>query len=299
MAKITAIDLVNYATQSWRIRRFLTWLGQGFANIRISWIKNKQITLFTKFFPIDWQEAQFTSPNDYPTFNAFFTRKLKADARPIDHTPNTLVFPVDGYVSEFGKIEKDQLLQAKGFYYGVNELIGDPELARHFHDGEFITLYLAPDNYHRVHCPFEGKISAMRYIPGRLFSVNAATTQKTPQLFTRNERVVSIFETAHGPVAVIFVGAGLVGGIHTTWAGRVCPPHGDKVQAWEYLTSEYHGINIDRGQEIGHFSIGSTVIILTPSGSLSWKKHLAPNQTVKMGEEMARWNNAFAWHYAG
>jgi len=291
MQKTTLLNLLNYASIPWRLRQALAWLGKRVTETRINWIKNKQINLFARYFPINWHEAEYGEAKDYPTFNAFFTRRLKAGTRPIDKTPDTLIFPVDGFVSQYGDIEDDTLLQAKGFYYGVTELVGDAALAQRFKNGQFITLYLAPQNYHRVHIPYEANLSQMRYIPGRFFSVNAATTQTTPQLFTRNERVVTVFETEQGPLAVVFVAAGLVASVVTPWAGAVCPPHGDKVHAWDYSKKTEEGITFNRGEEIGYFALGSTVVILTPEKSLEWCRPMAEQEPVKMGEAMARWKH--------
>lgn len=289
MVKKTLTNALNNASHYLYLRQFLAWIGRKFVEIRISWIKNKQITLFDRIYSVNWEDAEYSSPDDYPTFSAFFSRRLKPGVRSIDQTPNTLVFPVDGYASEYGDIKKDTLLQAKGFYYGLHELLGDPTLARTFENGQFITLYLAPHNYHRVHLPFEGRLSEMRYIPGRLFSVSPETAQAVPELFTRNERVVTVFDTDHGPLAAIFVGAGLVGSVFTSWAGCVCPPHTDKVEAWSYPAESKQAIEFDRGEEIGYFALGSTIILLMPEKSVQWQKDFPAQYQVKLGEKMGQW----------
>jgi len=230
-------------------------------------------------------EAQENNPFAYPSFNALFTRSLQPNVRPIAAEPSDFASPVDGCISQLGFIQDGQLLQAKGHSYSVSSLLGnDSRLASIFKNGTFITLYLAPPDYHRVHMPLEGHLSQMIYVPGRLFSVNQQTTASIPNLFARNERVISLFKTAAGQMAVILIGAMIVGSIETVWAGTVAPSVRQVPHHWEYADSVY----LKRGEEMGRFKFGSTVIVLLEPNVIQWLARLTPGVRVQLGQRLGR-----------
>lgn len=233
------------------------------------------------------EEAVVTDPYAYVSFNDFFTRALNPEARPISLGLQDFVSPADATISQLGLIYQESIIQAKNHSYTTSELLGgDAALASHFYNGTFITLYLAPHNYHRVHMPLDGYLSRMIYIPGTLFSVNAETTAKIPNLFARNERVVCIFNTSIGKVAIILVGAMIVGSIETVWAGTIQSTTGT-IQQWKF---EQQPIFLRRGEEMGRFKLGSTVIVLLEKEVLTWKLGLDANDTVQMGQSLGKTN---------
>lgn len=239
------------------------------------------IRWFIKAFKVDMSDAEIQDINQFPTFNQFFIRSLKPQSRPIAGGEFELASPVDGTVSQAGQITKDQLLQAKGQYYAVQDLLGgDLQMASLFTAGQFATIYLAPYNYHRIHMPLQGRLKKMIHIPGRLFSVAQWTVRAIPGLFARNERVVCLFSTPAGPMAMILVGAINVAAIETVWHGLVTPPKGSKVSEFDYDNDrrEYA-----KGEEMGRFNMGSTVILLTTC-KVNWNSLLQPGQALKMGE---------------
>jgi phosphatidylserine decarboxylase len=263
--------------------------------IEIPGIKNLLIRWFVGQFKVDLSEAQRTRPEDYASFNDFFTRSLDEDARSVVFGTHNLVSPVDGKVSELGDIHGDRILQAKGTSYTVGELLGgDQELANEFLGGEFATLYLAPANYHRIHMPLTGKLHTMTYIPGKLFSVNEATVRGVPGLFARNERVVCNFETEHGPMVMVLVGAIFVGSIETVWAGEITPGGPDTLTRTSYQTDK--PIRLVQGEEMGRFNMGSTVILLMPKGKCDWLDNLQAGSPIQMGELLATIGKASASH---
>lgn len=247
------------------------------------WIKDPFIKWFQKRFDISLAEAEIESPTDYPTFNAFFTRALKEGARPINPEAKGIVSPADGVISQCGPIREDEILQAKGAYFSVADLLGgDEALAKEFQQGAFATVYLSPKDYHRVHMPVTGTLRSMTYVPGRLFSVNNATAAQVPRLFARNERAVCIFDTEQGPVAVILVGAMIVAAIETVFAGQVTPLS-RKVQTVDY---QEQPITLEKGAELGRFLLGSTVILLFPEQQATWLPSLQAGTALKVGELM-------------
>ncbi|WP_425353289.1 archaetidylserine decarboxylase [Salinicola halimionae] len=228
-------------------------IGQ-LADCRIAWVKDLFIRRFIETYGVDMSQARQPDPGAYPCFNDFFTRELKLDARPIGEG---LVSPADGVLSRYGRIEHGTLIQAKGQTYSLSALLGgDVSRAAPFRQGSFATVYLAPKDYHRVHMPMTGTLREMTYVPGRLFSVNSATANYVPGLFARNERLVCIFDTERGPLAMVLVGAMIVAGIETTWAGQVTPLSG-RVQTTRFDEP----IVIEKGQEMGRFKLGSTVVM--------------------------------------
>lgn len=247
--------------------------------------KNALMRWFMHKYAVDLGEAEYHDVNDYEHFNAFFTRALKPGMRPQPAAPNILSCPVDGTISQFGPVRQGRIFQAKGHEYTASELLADDLLAHSFYNGTFNTIYLAPHNYHRVHMPCSGKLRNWAYIPGRLFSVNPGTARSVPGLFARNERMVAVFDTAFGPIALVMVGAIIVGGIETIWNGRLTPPHLRNAQPTYY--EPMHPVVLQRGDELGRFHLGSTVILLAAHGALNWNTSLSAGREVRLGESLA------------
>ena len=244
-------------------------------------IVQPMIRWFIKQFDVDMSEADVSDITAYQTFNQFFTRALKHGARPIVPGANTLACPVDGAISEAGHIHDGQILQAKHHHYTVSELVGgDAELAAMFKNGRFATIYLAPYNYHRIHMPLDGLLRKMIHVPGRLFSVAQWTVRSIPRLFARNERLICLFQTDAGPLAMVLVGAINVAAIETVWSGLVTPPRGKKTSEFDY---SHTNKTYPKGSEMGRFNMGSTVILLTPP-NVEWLQKLRAGRRVKMGE---------------
>ncbi|MEJ7928777.1 archaetidylserine decarboxylase [Ramlibacter sp. AN1015] len=264
-------------------KRLLTQLAGAVASMRAGAVTHALIRRFVAHYGVDMQEAADPRIESYPSFNEFFTRPLRVGARPIADTP--FVCPVDAAISQFGPIEHDQIFQAKGHSYSTTALLaGDAQLARQFDHGHFATLYLAPRDYHRIHMPCDGRLLRMLYVPGDLFSVNPVTARHVPGLFARNERVVCVFETAWGPFVNVLVGATIVGSVATTWHGVVNPPRTRDVRQWRY---EDQQIVLRKGQEMGRFLLGSTVVMLFPRGVVTFRPDWAPARAVRLGEAMA------------
>lgn len=262
-------------------KQALTQLAGKFAGARLSWTP-AVIKWFIARYNVNMAEAANPDIHSYATFNEFFTRALKAGARPLADAD--FVCPVDGAISQFGTIEKDQLFQAKGHTYSTTALVGgDAALAAQFQDGDFATIYLSPKNYHRIHMPCAGRLTRMIYVPGDLFSVNPVTARGVPGLFARNERVVCVFDTAHGPFVLTLVGATIVGSMATTWHGVVNPPRTRDVREWRYDDQQ---ITFNKGDEMGRFLLGSTVVMLFQKDALKFYQQWSPALPVRMGEVM-------------
>lgn len=245
------------------------------------------IRWFIKIFKVDMSHSVIQEISSFPTFNEFFVRSLTPESRPVAAGKNELASPVDGTISQCGDIMNDHLFQAKGHFYSVQALLGgDPLLAKLFQGGRFATIYLAPYNYHRIHMPIDGHLKKMIHVPGRLFSVAQWTVRAIPGLFTRNERVVCLFSTPSGPMAMILVGAINVAAIETVWNGLVTPPKGKRLSEFDYDHTEK---NYVKGEEMGRFNMGSTVILLT-TDKVKWSQLLKPQQTLKMGELIGQFN---------
>jgi phosphatidylserine decarboxylase len=241
------------------------------------------IRWFVARYHVNMAEAENPNITSYASFNDFFTRPLRAGARPLAQAD--FICPVDGAISQYGAIERDQIFQAKGHNYTTHALVGgDVPLATQFYDGHFATLYLSPKDYHRIHMPCAGRLRRMIYVPGDLFSVNPITAQGVPGLFARNERVVCVFDTAHGPFALVLVGATIVGSMATVWHGVVNPPRPGKIVEWTY---DNQTIELARGAEMGRFLLGSTVVMLWPKNTLRFNVEWAPHRPIRMGEAMA------------
>ncbi len=261
----------------------ITRLLGMFARRRCGALTQWAIRRFIARYNVNMAEAVQTEPGAYATFNDFFTRALRPGARPL--ATARLVCPVDGAISQFGRIERDQIFQAKGKSFSSSALLaGNEALARRFDDGLFATLYLSPRDYHRIHMPCDGRLVSMRYVPGELYSVNPATARAIDALFARNERVVCEFDSPHGPFALVLVGATIVGSIATAWHGIVNPPRSPSVRHWDYRD---RNITLKQGEEMGRFLLGSTVVLLFPQGPLQFNPDWAPTRSVHLGEAMA------------
>ncbi len=251
--------------------------------------KEWQIRWFIRRYGVDMSIAAQSDPLAYETFNSFFTRALKAGARALVTGADDIACPVDGAVSQMGAIESGRIFQAKGHTFSLEDLLGgSAERAAPFRNGQFATLYLAPKDYHRIHMPLGGQLREMVYVPGRLFSVNARTTSVVQDLFARNERVIAIFDTDAGPMALVLVGALFVAGIETVWSGAVTPPFGKTIQQWSYQDKN---IRLERGAEMGRFNMGSTVIVLFGPGRSAWRTGLCADTAVRMGELLGKIKN--------
>ena len=265
-------------------QHFLSRLVRSLAGARIGWLRRALIRGFLRHYPVDLSEAERSNPSSYESFNDFFTRKLHQGARPIDPEPTSVACPVDGYVSQAGRLADDRMLQAKGITYSASALLaGDPALATQFAGGAFATLYLAPHNYHRIHMPLTGTLRLVRHVPGDLFSVNAATADGVPGLFVRNERIACVFDTTTGPMAVVLVGAMFVGSMSLSWAGEI---RGERPRVIRDLPVR-PVIALDKGAELGWFNMGSTVILMFAAAGPTLVPGLAPGLPVRMGERIA------------
>lgn len=257
------------------------------AECRIRWFKNTFTAWFARRYQVNMNEALVEDLTAYEHFNAFFTRALKDGARPLDSTPGAILCPADGAVSQLGPIEHGRIFQAKGHSFSVLELLGgDAERAAPFMGGDFATIYLSPRDYHRVHAPLAGTLREMVYVPGRLFSVNQSTAENVPELFARNERVVCLFDTEHGPMAVVLVGAMIVASIETVWAGLVTPPKRE-LKTFRYDEAARAPISLEKGAELGRFKLGSTAIVLFGPEQILWAEGLAAGSAVSMGQLLA------------
>lgn len=262
----------------------LSRLIGGFAECRVLWFKNLLTRWFVRHYDVDMRQAQVEDPTAYENFNAFFTRALKPGARPLPAEAGVVVSPSDGAISQLGRIEHGRIFQAKGHSYSLLELLGGDGLrAAPFMGGHFATIYLSPKDYHRVHMPLTGTLKEMVYVPGRIFSVNQLTAENVPELFARNERVVCIFDTAVGPMAVILVGAMIVASIETVWAGLVTPPKRE-LKRFAYDEAARAPITLGTGDELGRFKLGSTAIVLFGPDAVNWSAELGALSTVNMGQ---------------
>jgi len=267
-------------------KQALTQFAGFVASRERGWLTTEIIRRFVAKYRVNMDEALDSDIARYVTFNDFFTRALKPGARPLARA--ALVCPVDGAISQFGPIAQDRLIQAKGHHYSTAALVGgDAALAAQYEDGHFATLYLSPRDYHRIHMPCDGRLVRMVYVPGELFSVNPVTARGVPGLFARNERVVCVFESAHGPFVLALVGATIVGSMATVWHGVVNPPRSKSVREWRYPASGQPETVLKQGEEMGRFLLGSTVVMLFPKGPLRFNPDWAPGRAVRLGEAMA------------
>ncbi|MCC4265494.1 archaetidylserine decarboxylase [Oceanimonas baumannii] len=270
--------LLQYLLPKHAVSRLVGKLAAAEAGALTQWL----IKHFIRRYKVDMSEAAHSEPGHYKSFNAFFTRPLKEGARPVVDDPTTLAMPVDGAISQLAPIEQGRIIQAKGHDYSARALLGgDKALAAPFLGGDFATIYLAPRDYHRIHMPLDGVLRTMVYVPGELFSVNPLTASRVPELFARNERVVCIFDTSAGPMAMVLVGATIVASIETVWAGTVTPPPGKQVQRWDYHPDT--APRLAKGEEMGRFKLGSTVVCLFGPDKVALNEELVPGTPTRMG----------------
>lgn len=263
------------------IQRASSWLFRKITRIKTAWFKNLFITQFAKLYKIDWQDCVRQKPQEYLNFNDFFTRELKEGARPI--ADSAIVSPADGKIAAAGALADTHFIKAKGHHFTLEALIADPDLANHFKDGYFATVYLSPRDYHRIHMPVTGKLLKTTHIPGKLYSVSMKMADKIPTLFAENERLVSLFDTAYGKVIVILVGAINVSSIETVWAGSITPPYGKILQYSDY---QQENISLQKGDEMGRFNMGSTAIVITEKEGLSLLPDIKEDTVIKLGEPL-------------
>lgn len=270
-------------------QHLLSRLVGRLAECRTTWVKNLFINWFCKRYRVDMSQAQEPNPEAYEHFNAFFTRALKPDARPLDSETDAILSPADGAISQLGPIEHGRIFQAKGRSYGLSTLLGgSPERAAPFINGSFATVYLSPRDYHRVHMPVTGTLRETIYVPGDLYSVNQVTAAGVDNLFARNERLVAIFDTEYGPMAMVLVGAMIVAGIETVWNGQVAPASKRPVVLDRNF--EQTPVTLEKGAEMGRFKLGSTVILLFGADAVSWQESLTAGSSVTMGRTLGRAN---------
>jgi phosphatidylserine decarboxylase len=260
------------------------------AAAKMGWLTTKLIDLFIGAYGINMNEAKLKKATDFDTFNNFFTRELEEGARTIDNDENALCYPVDGAISQQGDIIDGQLIQAKGFNYSLSSLLGgDEKTAAPFQGGKFSCIYLAPKDYHRIHMPMAATLREMIYVPGELFSVNPLTAQNVPDLFARNERVVAIFDTDMGELAMVLVGATIVASIETTWGGTITPPAGKDIFRWQYPKDGADAITFNKGDEMGRFKLGSTVVsTFAPKMISDFAENAGPGTVTRLGELYAK-----------
>ena len=269
-------------------KRALTAFAGWVASPERGWVTTEIIRRFVRKYGVNMDEALDSNIASYASFNDFFTRALKPGARPL--ATSDLISPVDGAISQFGPISGDQIFQAKGHRYSTAALVGgDAALAAQFNNGSFATLYLSPKDYHRIHMPCDGRLTQMIYVPGDLFSVNPTTARGVPGLFARNERVVCVFESAHGPFVLVLVGATIVGSMATVWHGLVSPPRLPDVRTWNYADQK---VELKRGDEMGRFLLGSTVVLLFPEAPLVFNPVWTPTRAIRFGEAMANYQES-------
>lgn len=286
MNKFTYWQRAKVAFQYIMPQLYLTQLAGWFAQQKWGAVTHFVIKVFAKKYDVDMSEAKKENFSDYESFNQFFIRELKDDARKINENPTALCLPADGRVSQIGHIDDERLLQAKGHFFSLSDLLaGDEELVNTFKNGEFATIYLSPRDYHRVHMPYDATLRKMIYVPGDLFSVNPFLAEHVPNLFARNERVICVFDTAFGPMVQILVGATITASMSTVWAGVINPPRTGEVKVWTYQGDS--AIKLTKGQEMGAFQLGSTVINLFPANSVTLAEHLEVDVPVRMGEILA------------
>lgn len=272
-------------------QHLLSRLTGRIAQCQVHWFKTLLIKTFIAHYGVDMLAARGETAEDYNNFNDFFTRRLKAHLRPVASGNLEISCPTDGTVGQLGSLDENTLVQAKGHNYSLHELLGgDTERALPFFNGEFATIYLSPSDYHRVHMPLTGTLREMVYIPGKLFSVNNLTTSAVPCLFARNERVVCRFDTDLGPMTIVLVGAMIVSSVHTVWHGSVAPD-GKKIKTFTYPETGDAAVRLKKGQELGHFRLGSTVIVLFGAHHMQWDSSLITGKNVKFGETIGRHAN--------
>jgi len=278
-------DKIKIALQYAMPKHAISRLVGKLAAAKMGWLTTKLIDIFIKAYNINMNEAKLKKASDFDTFNDFFTRELEDGARTIDSDASTLCYPVDGAISQQGDIVEGKLIQAKGFDYSLTSLLGgDARTAAPFQKGKFSCIYLAPKDYHRIHMPMAATLREMIYVPGELFSVNPLTANNVPDLFARNERVVTIFDTEHGALAMVLVGATIVASIETTWAGTITPPAGKDIFRWQYPAKGVDAITFNKGDEMGRFKLGSTVVSAFAQNMVDFTPDAGPETVTRLGE---------------
>ena len=281
------LDMIKVAPQYVIPQHLLSKAMHWFMQIEQPWIKNTTTKLMVKAFDINVSEAENEDLEAYQHFNAFFTRSLKPEARPIDEDHNAWCSPVDGIVSQSQSINGNQLIQAKCHEYELEALLGgDIEYAKQFINGDSAVIYLSPKDYHRIHCPTNATLNSMTYVPGDLFAVNPATVRNVEGLFARNERLIIRFENEHGNFCLIMVGAIFVGSMETVWEGKITPDYLPVIKHWNY--TDQH-LTFQKGDEIGRFNMGSTVILLTPNNQMPELGQITQNTPIQMGQHLANY----------
>jgi len=280
-------DSIKIAFQYIAPKHLISRLVGKLAAAKAGGLTTGLIKLFIKQYKVNMAEAERENPADYASFNEFFTRALKDDARVICPNEQDLAMPVDGAVSQLGDIQHDSIFQAKGHDYSLTTLLGGkPELAAAFKNGKFATVYLSPKDYHRIHMPMDGQLTDMVYVPGELFSVSPLTAERVPGLFARNERVVAIFNTPRGKMAMVLVGATIVASIETVWAGTVSPPVGKNVVHWQYPSEGEDAVFLKKGDELGRFKLGSTIVACFEPDMVEFADYSAGDDT-RLGDVFA------------
>jgi len=283
-----SLDKLKIALQYAMPKHAISRLVGKFAAAEAGWLTTKAISAFIRAYKINMSEAKLKNAEDFSTFNDFFTRELEDGARPINPDETTLCYPVDGAISQQDDIVDGQLIQAKGFNYSLTSLLGgDEKTAAPFQQGKFSCIYLAPKDYHRIHMPMAATLREMIYVPGDLFSVNPLTANNVPDLFARNERVVTVFDTEHGPMAMVLVGATIVASIETVWAGTITPPAGKDIFKWSYPAAGSNAIHFKKGDEMGRFKLGSTVVSTFAPNMINFNQEAGPNTVTRLGEHYA------------
>lgn len=287
-----SLDKIKIALQYAMPKHAISRLVGKFAAAKAGWLTTKAISYFIKAYDINMSEAKLKNASDFETFNDFFTRELEDGARTINDNADVLCYPVDGAISQQGDIVDGQLIQAKGFNYSLVSLLGgDKETAEPFQGGKFSCIYLAPKDYHRIHMPMAATLRKMIYVPGELFSVNPLTANNVPNLFSRNERVVAIFDTEHGPFSMVLVGATIVASIETTWAGTITPPAGKDIFTWTYPAEGVDAIHFAKGDEMGRFKLGSTVVSTFAPNMVNFDENAGPKTVTRLGGLYATLDN--------
>lgn len=266
-------------------QHFLSRIVYALMRCETKWVKNFLIQLISRIAGINADEALSPDPADYASFNAWFTRALKPGARTFDNSPQAFLSPCDGRISETGPLLENRILQAKGKDYSLQDLLANDPVCQQLTDGYFSTIYLSPRDYHRIHMPLSGQLKRMIHVPGRLFSVAPYTARQVLRLFARNERVICIFETEAGPMVMVLVGAMLVSSTETVWAGEITPTKNKNVTVTDYSDQD---ISLSKGDEMGRFNMGSTVILLMPTATVEGLPELGAGEPVKVGQKLAR-----------
>ena len=284
-------DIIKTSPQYILPQHFLSACMYKAARCRCQLWKKWVIRIFIRYYKVDMTIAERPDPDIYCSFNEFFTRSLAEDARPVIDSPLAIASPVDGSVSQAGQIEEEALIQAKGKNFSLSTLLAnDSDAVKRFTNGSFSTIYLSPRDYHRIHIPLDAKLLKMTYVPGDLFSVNDSTSKVVDQLFARNERVICLFETRFGLMATILVGAIFVGGMETIWHGEITPAKKRELRVWEYDENTTTQTDFVKGEELGRFNMGSTVILLFEQDRVNWSENMSAGNKVQMGQEIGTAN---------